>query len=639
MIRTTDALMMAYTKLKTRKVRTAFTVAIAGIMFGLAMTLVLLTDGVFLSLDRMTAKSMTGRFVVGGQQTLDNGINDVPRDPRLINEALRQHKDLVARKKAEAKRLGIEYDAAQDPAPVETYNGQQMLSYSSPIAQKIMDEAAREKNPERNLTDFKRFADAYHPTAYYTVTSLQPKNGQVVEMKKGVEEFTTSPDEKSGAGGYMSGQADLQQATLVPQRLLTNYLLADAKWQPESGHVPVVISQKRAVELTGYKPLTSDAPAADRLAYINELRKRANGAVFSACYRNSVSSQRIVEAVETAKATAAHKNDNTYQKPAVVYGTPDPGSCDVAPVLSDTRSVSEKQYASKQKQFDQTFGVVVDPVQQKITYEVVGIAPNGWADMDQGFSMGVKDIVSSMLMSQTFRFAIPTEMYERLPNKAQYQEALSAATNNGNLSMMGVGQYFAEFDNASAARDFAKNETCQYGMSPTCTPTTKYFMLAPFGSNSIGLDEVKRGVMVGLLWFVGAITIIAAIIAGLTIGRTIADGRRETAVFRAIGFRRIDINQIYITYTLWLCLRIAVFAFLIGFVLTALTNHFLWLDTTVQSQLALGVTDSSTHFTYIGFTPKILIIVAAILVAGLVGMLTPLIRNMRRNPIHDMRDE
>jgi hypothetical protein len=34
-----------------------------------------------------------------------------------------------------------------------------------------------------------------------------------------------------------------------------------------------------------------------------------------------------------------------------------------------------------------------------------------------------------------------------------------------------------------------------------------------------------------------------------------------------------------------------------------------------------------------------LIIVAAILVAGLVGMLTPLIRNMRRNPIHDMRDE
>ena len=635
MIRVIDTLTMAYTKLRTRKVRTAFTVAIAGILFGLVMAIVIISDGVFMSVERMTQKSMTGRFIVGGS-TAYQDVADVSRDKDGIAEALLRHKTMVADKKAEAKRLGIEYDAAMDPSPVETFDGQQMLSYSSPIDQTMMNELYAKAQPTRTMDDFKQFADKYQPTVYYEARPTQPKDGALTEMKAGKEAFTQTDTSKQGMSG---APPDLQEATLVPKALLSSYLLPNAKWSAASGRIPVVVSQKRATQLTGYKAPGTDAPAAERLNYLNELRDRVNGATFSACYRNTASSEQITEALSVAKEIAAKKNDTTYQRPSLIYGLPDESSCGAAVVVRDVRTAAEKQYADKLMQFNRKFGAVVDPVQQKVTYEVVGVAPNGWADMDMGFSLGVKDIVASLLMSQSFRFAVPTELYESMPNKTDYANVLSTQKNTDNMGYMGSGgQYFAEFANATDARNFAKNESCQYGMTG-CEPRSKYFVMAPFGSNSIGLDEVKHGVSVVLLWTTGIVTILAAVIAGLTIGRTIADGRRETAVFRAIGFKRMDINQIYVTYTLLLCLRIAIFALLIGLGAALLVHSNFWIDTTIQAQLALGVFDSGTQFSFVGFTPKILAIVGAILLAGVAGMAIPLLRNTARNPIRDMRDE
>ena len=172
-----------------------------------------------------------------------------------------------------------------------------------------------------------------------------------------------------------------------------------------------------------------------------------------------------------------------------------------------------------------------------------------------------------------------------------------------------------------------------------CKSADKPFVLSAFGSNSIALDDAKRGVTIALLWISGVVTVIAAVIAGLTIGRTIADGRRETAVFRAIGFKRFDISQVYITYTMLLSLLVMVFALAVGVLVALLAHNALWLETTVQAQLALGLTDVSQRFTYIGVSEKLVIVCGAVLSAGFIGMLLPLMRNVRRNPIRDMRDE
>ena len=80
-------------------------------------------------------------------------------------------------------------------------------------------------------------------------------------------------------------------------------------------------------------------------------------------------------------------------------------------------------------------------------------------------------------------------------------------------------------------------------------------------------------------------------------------------------------------------------ALLIGLGAAFLLHYYFWIDTTIQAQLALGVYDSGTQFSFMGFTVKILYIGGAILLAGIAGMAIPLLRNTARNPIRDMRDE
>ena len=638
MIRLIDTLTMASTKLRTRKVRTTFTVVIAGLLFSLVMAILFVSDGAFNSLDNLAKKSMTGRYIVGGSEAYRDTMS-VMGDQVLVDRALARHKQLVADKKAEAKRLGIDYDASQDPSPVDTIDGIRSLSGSSPIAQAVIDEEIAAKYPARKFDDFKRFANSYQPIGYFETVSVHAKDGMIVEMKDGKEKFEISSKDSSNTDIGYSAPPDLEEATIVPKALLTNFLIPEYKWKPESGRIPVVVSQKRAAQITGFAAPKSDAPAAERLRYVSDLRSKANGATFTACYRNSVSNEQIQQAISVAKEIVARKNDSTYQKPSLIYATPDPGTCAKAIVSADTRSSDEKALMSKQRQFNQKFGEVLDPVQQKITYEVVGVAPNSWADSDQTFSLGLRDLVANLFTTQSFRLAIPTELYSSISNKSDYQEVFSEkSSRNDPYGFSMTGQFFAEFDNSEAARSFIKNESCQIEMSG-CMPSTKWFMLSAFGSNSIAIDEVKHGVGVFIIWVTGIVTAIAALISGLTIGRTIADGRRETAVFRAIGFKRLDISQVYVTYMLMLCAWIIVFATVAGLGVAWLIHNYLWLDTTIQTQLAFGVNDPSVRFSYIGVSAQLIYAYMAVVLSGLIGMFLPLVRNIRRNPIRDMRDE
>lgn len=637
MIRFGDAAVLALTKLRARKVRTIFTIIIAGLLFGVVATIIFISDGALGSIEKLTKESMTGRYIVSGMAQSFFDPSPYYTDPELIQKALAEHKQLVADKKAEAKRLGIEYDASQDPSPVETVNGAQSLSYASTIATRLINEKLAEQKKGYKYGDFQAIAKAYAPKATYATTLLQPENGSLVEMKKGVESFTSEqkPTEQQMMMG--GGSPDINEQQLVPEALVSNYIVSNNAWRPENGTIPVVVSQKRATSITGYAAPSKDAPADVRLSYINDLRTKALGQTFSVCYRNTVSTEQITQAVTVAKEIESHKNDKNYQKPALVYATPDPASCGAAVVPRDVRTKEEKDYTNKQMEFNRKFGQVVDPVQMKLTYEVIGVAPNTWADTDMSLGFGVKDMVMSIFMTNGFRMSIPQQMYNSMPNKATFAAALSEEPSEQQQSY-GIEMFYAEFASADQARAFAKNESCQYGMSG-CEPKEKHFNITPFGSNSIALDEMRKGITTTLLWVTAIATIIAAVIAGLTIGRTIADGRRETAVFRAIGFKRFDISQVYMAYTVMLSLLVALFALGVGLVVAMVAHHSLWLDTTLQAQLTLGVYDTKQTFSYVGITEKALLVVGAALLAGVIGMMLPLLRNVRRNPIRDMRDE
>ena len=159
-------------------------------------------------------------------------------------------------------------------------------------------------------------------------------------------------------------------------------------------------------------------------------------------------------------------------------------------------------------------------------------------------------------------------------------------------------------------------------------------------SNSAAIDDMQRLVNSWLSYGMIGVIILAAIIMWITIGRTIVDGRHETAVFRAIGFKRIDITAIYILYTIILSIFIAICATAIGFACAHILDNQFSLDLTAQAQYSFGGLDLAKRINLVGYDwNQLYIIIAACLATGLLCVVLPLIRNVRRSPIQDMREE
>lgn len=642
MIRLDDTFRLAWTKRRTRKIRTGFTVAIAGLLFSLLMLALFITGGFVGSAERLMAQSMSHRFIIGGSKAYQSyDYNAIASNPANIQKAVDEHKALIEDKKREAKRLNIDYDPQiSDSLPYETVDGKKQLSHSSPIAQKIINEEIKKTNPDRTFADFKTFANAYHPTAYYEVKPFTPSSGALAEMKNGKENFDQNYTQD---GRGMSGMPpDYQSAQLVPKALISNYTFSQYKWQPASGHIPVVVNQKRAAELAGMPLPKSDTPPGEALQYAKRLRDNVNGRTFDVCYRNSKSAELLQQAIKTNKDIAANAGNKDYVKPQLIYDMPSDTSCGPVTIKQDTRSAEQKRYDTNVNEFNAKFNGDLSAIERKITYEVVGVSPGSMNDMmGDGYSMDFTGMLTMIMGSTTFSMAVPQELYQQIPAEQSYANVFEQARSTIRSDMfdfMSGGSFFAEFDNAQNARDFVKKESCQYRANG-CEPKEKWFIMQPFGSNSIALDEMKHTGGKVLLIAGAIIAAIAAVIAGLTIGRTIADGRRETAVFRAIGFKRLDIAQIYSTYGLLLCIDIAVFALIVGAIGAVIIDHFLWVPATVRSRLMLGLYESTTEFHFIELTVYHALAVAAVFMAGIAGMAIPLLRNVRRNPIKDMRDE
>ena len=136
------------------------------------------------------------------------------------------------------------------------------------------------------------------------------------------------------------------------------------------------------------------------------------------------------------------------------------------------------------------------------------------------------------------------------------------------------------------------------------------------------------------------VALVAVAVMLIAIGRTISDGRRETAIFRAIGFTRADIGAIYVMYTILLTLGVIIFALAIGMLLANVADSAWAPGLTAQAQFGFGALDLTKKISLfeinVGQISGILIVCA---LAGIVSMAFPLMRGLRRNPINDLKRE
>lgn len=651
MIRLADATLLASTKLRSRPFRTTLTVLLGCLLFGVLVAASLIMTGAFASIDSFRKDGLTGRYIVNVHKPISgNTMQLILRDPTVIAEAKKRYSELVEAKATEAKRLGLTYNQATDMPPYLLLSDgkTEALSVNDPngIVQKILAEKYSDSVSFDDV-QLEHLATEYSATRIFTSEAYEIARGSsLTTLKDGKEVFYDQSDEAEMNANYTKPLVDSTQMTIAPSEITAPFILSDnAGWKPDGNSLPIILPQNIVEQLLGFEKLSDKATATEKLERIKIVRERAVSLSFQACYRNSSSNNLIQTVLRQQKDIKAHENDDDYQMPSTTYALPDPTKCENPTIVSDTRTTDEKHKDDNQRLFDKKFSEYVEPTSYFVSFKVVGISPvevasNG-PETNQSSSQirNLDDVITNLLRTSGIGQVIPREIYEQLPDKTKYSDIFTYNP----LYLFGNEDNkirYVEFANVHDAEKFIDEQSCTTQYDNTCKPIGRPYQASLAFSNSAALDDIRTKTT---YWFEYAIVgamILAAFIMWITISRAIADGRHESAVFRAIGFKRIDIAMIYILYTFTLSIFVTIFAGGLGVLSAYIANLKLAPVLTAQAQYGFGGIDLSKQVTLMGVDLQQLGILAiACLVTGLLGMIIPLARNVRRSPIRDLREE
>ncbi|RYF29536.1 MAG: FtsX-like permease family protein [Chloroflexi bacterium] len=635
MIRIGDALILAGTKLRTRKVRTIVSVVTASLLFGILAVAIIVVAGIIQSGRAYLADGLSSRYLLTFSNPAAFGNDDTPE---IRARALEIYNERVQNMKAEAKRLGIEFDVSSEEKTLIKDQSSEYLNTGAPSVMQAQRESSQTKTTTANSAETAlKHAQNYNPkTAYEPKIGVLPESGSLIDMPGGKEDVkkTSGGISSEQQFGYNASTPELTNGWSYLDPEITNAFLLDKQLlqtQKNTNDIPIIAPMSKISSALGLPKLRDDASTQEKLERVMYIRQNAHKVTFSVCYRNSVSQDRMMEAARVSDEIKKNATNKDYQKPNLIYDLPKADDCAATTVQSDTRSKSEKELDAKQNQFKEKFGEVVAPFQQRVSFRVVGLSP----EMSTNFST-VSVLASTVLGSSLYgNWVIPLDLYDAMPDNAAYKKFLPANDNltNTPMSVYGFGTVI-EFNNSNDMKRYYSERNCQ---DVQCAGQP---YLMPFGSNSLLVDQVQEFSTKAMLIAGAIIGGIAALISMGIVGRVLADSRRETAVFRAIGASRNDIRIVYTIYTFIYSLIIAAIALAIGLIGAIVINNRYSQEATAQALTAMPLSDQSYAFKFIGVWPEALLaLVGLIVVSGFVSMLLPLARNLARNPIKDMRDE
>lgn len=653
MIRPTDAFVLAYTKLQTHKVRTGLTVGIAGILFGLMLAVIFVVQGVFDSVERFGKEGLADRsIVVVSRMNYENfSAYDKREDAKFIAEVEALHKAAVNKKKAAAEKYHVDYDEAhEDPSPivVDPSTKQKVIPEENMGNAYVIAAAKARGNKEKtepfDIDKFLRpYASARILPDHYEIA---PSNGALTYMldgKENLREGDESNTKNMSFGTGASGSPSIGDLSpMVMNGSVAKPFVTSHDFDAKKGEIPVIIPYSQAEKLLGLTRLEKKVSAKERLDRLYEVRHRVSEITIDYCYRNVASQQLLATALAQEEEIERGKKDADYQKPSRIYKVPSNTSCGAVTVSKDIRTSEEKQQELNQIAYEKEIGTYLgSPVEQKMTLRGVGVV----GEMATQFDIGVVDMVTSLLGSNLGwgSLVVPADMLKEVPEEyrpaALFQSDHSGGSKrNTPIASLREESYLIEFDNKDEARTLLQKSGALGGTD--VAPELNSMYASQFGSNALLVDEFKQIFMKAVVWALVVIGGIAAVIMSSMIGRTVSEGRRESAVFRAIGAKRSDIAAIYSSYAFLLSVRVVIFALVLGGVLALLVEFFNHESATVGARLAYAASDTSLEFHLFSVVSwHTLLVIATILVVGVFASIIPIIRSARRNPIADMRDD
>lgn len=650
MIKLGDTIILAAAKLRAHKLRTVAAVFVASLLFGVLVAASLVATGALKSIESLRKDGLTSRYIVNvypnaGADTLVK----LRRDPQLVAEAKVRYEALVEKKIAEAKRLGVPYAQASDQPPyTQASDGKgDLLAMrdKNGIVFDLMQEYFKDKPVVDDIV-LEKTARQYGAVGTFSSAYRQIAQGSTLDVLPGGKEiFYDQVDDAERNAHYVRPAITPLSMTLAPPEISNPFLLPrSADWQPDGTSIPIILPQNAVEQLLKKSTPPETTSAAKKLAHLRQLREDAAHLTVQACYRNSASNARIQQAVQQQKEIKAGEASDDYQKPAVIYALPDPAKCEGAYVASDTRTDKEKTHDEKQALFDKEFSDAADPVSYFVTFKIVGISPpetvTDPSKMEaQSGSLG--DVIDDLLKTNGVGQIVPKSLYEQLDAtwKEKYAD-LFTFTPTYFMGNEDDKQRFVEFASITDAQKFINEQGCTVTVEGICKPIERRYHLSLAFTNSAALDDIRGRVEQWFRYGMLAVVVLAAVIMWITVGRAISDGRHEAAIFRAIGFKRGDIAGIYLLYAGVLSVCTAVCAGVIGWLGAYVADRQFASQLTAQAQYGFGGLDMTKSVSLLGVDlQQQLFILVACLLAGLVGAVAPLLFNVRRNPMRDMREE
>ena len=233
--------------------------------------------------------------------------------------------------------------------------------------------------------------------------------------------------------------------------------------------------------------------------------------------------------------------------------------------------------------------------------------------------------------------SIPTQMYETLPTSVRFDD----------LTQTAKGPYVAiknddfkerivAFNTIGEARNFVNNIGCP----SSDTSCSRLFYANPYGSNYLLLDEMGK-VFLNVMSIAFPVLLgLSLVIIWFTVSRIMAENRKETAVYRAMGAKRSDITAIYTTYIILVALRIVLLSAVLGIGAAYVINILYAPGITATASTMFGIIDNAPQFIMFDLSsPLLWLAFGLILIISLVASIQPLIRNVLRPPVQDMRNE
>ncbi len=635
MIRLRDAATLAYTKLRVHKVRTSLMLGVTGILFGLIFAAIFVTQGIFTSIGNFSKEGLADRSIVAVEQWSNNyfDIYSYMDDPEFVAEVKKVHADIIAKKTAAAKKYGVQYDAAtEDPSPTTVSSGKEVVSDNQLDAASVTQVVQQRQQNVEQPFDINAWASKYSSAK---VLSNNYMLHQLVYMDDGIEQALLPESERSQSSNNTNGYYGSQEGVTVQvlNSVVTKPFVMQSNFDYSNDELPGVVSYSLAEKTLGLKALPKTATNDEKLARVDEVRHRISEVTSSFCYRNNASTALLEKALAQQKEIASNKNNTSYSMPSVVYNLPTDDSCGAVTVKADTRTEVEKQYDENYIAYQKEIGDYSGtPEQHKVVLRAVGLS--GDASTQASAVGGAGEMVMSLMgswLSYGDNWSIPADMLAQAPVAARPDAALKASDSN-----IATGTNFSmeldlvEFTDMKVARK-AINEN---------SDGSSGFAASSFGSSTLIIDDLKHWFGVAITWTLAGVGGVAFIILAGLIGRMVSEGRRESAVFRAIGARRSDIGLIYGAYTTFLAFRVMIFALVLGFILALVTDIIFSPDATTGARLAYaaGGTDKTFHFIGI-FSWYIPLILAAILAVSLLASIIPIFLGARRSPINDMRND